>query len=464
MDMRVDRKGELARQLGVFEMVLITVAGITPASSVFVIVPLAIHQAGTGVFLAFLIAALLAFAFSLCYAELGAAHRHAGGEYVIARRVFGGLAGYVTFVIMLVCAALAPAVLATGLTPYLNLAFATELPPAPIAAVAILAAYVLGILNVRTHAAITGSFLLLELIAIGGVTIGAALSPHQAPASLFTPQMLGPLTLVPTPFATIATAVGTAIFAYHGYGMAILLAEDARGPARNIARAVVWSLALVLLAELAPLTAILLAARSVPALLAHPDPLGYVIAGLGHPALARGLAMGIALAIFNANVAVVIQLSRLLFASGRDQLWTRTLNRAFSAIHPRLGSPWIATLALMLPSAALALVSNLAALANMTVVLLMFIYFIVALAALLSRVRRADLEHSWKMPWWPAWPLLAMAGAGGALLATLRAAATADYVLLAGILATSVLGYIGLARRGVQFPAGPEPDPHAPRS
>lgn len=64
--------------LSVFDVVAITVSAVTPASSVFVIAPFAIQQAGSGVFLAFVMAGLLALMFAFCYAELGRAHNSAG--------------------------------------------------------------------------------------------------------------------------------------------------------------------------------------------------------------------------------------------------------------------------------------------------------------------------------------------------------------------------------------------------
>lgn len=79
--------------LSVLDVVMITASGVTPASSIFVIAPLAIANAGSGAFLSFLIAACVAAAIALCYAELGAAHPSAGGEYSIIKRLFGTCAG-----------------------------------------------------------------------------------------------------------------------------------------------------------------------------------------------------------------------------------------------------------------------------------------------------------------------------------------------------------------------------------
>lgn len=71
---------ELKPTLSVPDVVAITVSSVTPASSVFVIAPFAIAQAGTGVIWAFILGGVLALMFALCYAELGRAHSAAGGS------------------------------------------------------------------------------------------------------------------------------------------------------------------------------------------------------------------------------------------------------------------------------------------------------------------------------------------------------------------------------------------------
>jgi hypothetical protein len=57
---------------------------------------------------------LLALMFAFCYAELGRAHNSAGGEYVYAKRVFGGMAGYATFLTVLVMLLFIPPVWPRG--------------------------------------------------------------------------------------------------------------------------------------------------------------------------------------------------------------------------------------------------------------------------------------------------------------------------------------------------------------
>ena len=135
--------GVLKPTLSVFDVVAITVSAVTPASSVFVIAPFAIQQAGSGVFMAFVMAALLALMFAFCYAELGRAHNSAGGEYVYAKRVFGGMAGYATFLTVLVMLLFIPPVLATGAATYLNNALGTKFDSQTVALVIVVCSYCL---------------------------------------------------------------------------------------------------------------------------------------------------------------------------------------------------------------------------------------------------------------------------------------------------------------------------------
>ena len=182
--------GALKPSLGVFDVVAITVSAVTPASSVFVIAPFAIQQAGSGAFLAFVMAAALALMFAWCYAELGRAHSSAGGEYVYAKRVFGGMAGYATFLAVLVSLLFIPPVLATGAATYLNGALGTQFDTQTVALVIVAASYVLGILNIRVNAWVTGVFLLCEVAALLVIVVlgfGHASQPLSVLATLMSP-------------------------------------------------------------------------------------------------------------------------------------------------------------------------------------------------------------------------------------------------------------------------------------
>lgn len=433
--------GGLTPSLGVFDVVAITVSAVTPASSVFVIAPFAIQQAGSGAFLAFIIAAFLALMFAWCYAELGRAHSSAGGEYVYAKRVFGGMAGYATFLTVMVSLLFIPPVLATGAATYLNGALGTQFDTQMVALVIVAASYLLGILNIKLNAWITGSCLLLEVAALLVIVVLGFGHATQPVSILVQPQLLDHGVMSAAPWVLVIGAVGTALFSYNGFGGAVLLAEDMHDRGRSVHRAVLWSLTLVVVIEMVPLTALLIGAPSLQDMLASPDPIGYLLTAHGNPTLSRLVSAGIFLSVFNAIIAIVIQVGRVVYSSGRDALWTPTMNRAFTRIHPRWDSPWLATLFLGVPSAALSFSSNLADLTSFSVLLLILVYLVVALCALFSRVLRKDREHPYRMPLWPLPAMLAVLGAGYLLVNQLLGASARDVIIIVGILAVSAIFY-----------------------
>ena len=447
-----DTSRTLKQSLGVWDVVMITVSGVTPASSLFVIAPVAIQQAGSGAVMSFILGGTLALAFALCYAELGAAHRSAGGEYVMAKRVFGALPGYLIFIAMLAICAFIPAVLASGAAHYLNNALGTNFSDESVALVVVVMGYVVGTLNIKINAWITGAFLAGEVLVLVLIAYLGFSSPHRAISALITPEVASNGTLIPATIAMPIPAVGTAIFCFNGFGAAVLLAEDLEGGNRNVARSVIYSLLAILLVELIPLTAIVIGAPSLVDLSDSADPIGYVIGELGSPEMTRVVSAGIFLSVFNAIIAIVIQVGRLLYSSGRHALWVRSCNHAFTRIHPRFDSPWLATLTLAIPSALLLFASSLDELTAFTVDLLLVIYIVIAVAALASRIVRRDVEHHYRMPLWPLPPLVAIIGATYTLYTTMQSAAKpTDLYIIGGLLVLALAMYAAWARHSVTF-------------
>ncbi|MFF7061606.1 amino acid permease [Pseudomonas sp. NPDC008258] len=249
--------------LSVADVVAITVSSVTPASSVFVIAPFAIAQAGTGVIWAFMLGGVLALMFALCYAELGRAHSAAGGEYVFAKRVFGGMAGYATFLTALAMLVFIPPVLATGAATYLNAALGTQLDGQAVALVIVTLGYLLAILNIKLNAWVTGICLLLEVAALMVIVVLGFGHAQQPVSSLVSPLVLDNGMLHAAPWALVVGAIGTALFSFNGYGGAVLLAEDMKCGGRGIPKAVLWSLVLLVAIEVIPLVALLIGAPSL---------------------------------------------------------------------------------------------------------------------------------------------------------------------------------------------------------
>src|SRR5579862_4152492 len=214
-------KGALQRSMKVLGTVLITLSSSTPASSVFIIVPGILLASGSGAFLSMLLAAFVGLCMAFVYAELSSAFPVAGGEYSIVGRVMGPQAGFIVMGVYTISSLLIPAVLAVGISKYLGVLH-PNLPIVPTAILTVALTTLIGILNIRTNAVLTGIFLsaemlaLLVLIALGFLHVSRPLSDL-----VLHPVLLSGASLIRTPIAVIGMTTALAIFAYNGFGAAV---------------------------------------------------------------------------------------------------------------------------------------------------------------------------------------------------------------------------------------------------
>src|SRR5829696_3375356 len=78
----------LSRSLGLWANIAITLSAVTPAASVFIIIPLIITSVGTGSILSMALAGIVGVFMALCWAELGAKYPVVGGDYALVYHAF----------------------------------------------------------------------------------------------------------------------------------------------------------------------------------------------------------------------------------------------------------------------------------------------------------------------------------------------------------------------------------------
>jgi len=145
-------------------------------------------------------------------------------------------------------------------------------------------------------------------------------------------------------------------------------------------------------------------------------------------------------------VAVALKNGRVMYASGRDQAWPAPVNAALTRLHPRFGTPLVATLAVALPGAAFAYFVDIESLLGITGVIVAVVYLLLAAGALAARRRP---HAGWKMPLWPLAPVVVIIALGYAV----SQSAPVDLAVTAGII-VAALGYEVLylrPRRGTRF-------------
>lgn len=397
----------LKRSMRLVGVTLLTLSSITPATSVFVIVGGVggvFQQAGTGALLSMAAMAVVSLLVAYVYAELSSAFPIAGGEYSIVGKTIGPAAGFATLTMTALSNMLQPAVFSLGAAAYVK----DVLPgvDATTVAITIIATTtILGVLHIRTNAWITGAFLALELLALVVLT-GYGFAHTGRPLSAFIhPVMLSGDTLRATPLAMIGLSSATAIFAYQGYGSAIYFAEEMHEAPRLVARTIMLTLVLAVVTEIVPVTAVLMGAHDLKALFSAQSPFSYFIATTAGRWVSIAISLSIAIAIFNAVLATVMQNGRFFFSTGRDETWHGSINQAFVRTHPRFNSPWIATLASGATGIAACFVGmdRLLVLTGTGIVL---VYATLCVSAVVGRWRGSSDHAVYRMPLFPLVPIL----------------------------------------------------------
>lgn len=420
--------------LGVGATVLLTISCITPASSLFIVVPELLRSQGSGVVLTLLAGVLVSVAVGACYAELGTRTPSSGGEYAMVTHTLGRYAGFLTFALTASLLIVIPPIIALGTADYLS--SIVTLPRAATGAAVMALATFTGILNIRANAIVTSCFLGLETIAASVVAFLGFSHAQRSPAALVTDVGIhAGSTMKPFPLGVLVSGLAVAMFVVNGFGTASYLAEEIHQPRRNVARAIFWSLGLAAVAIIVPTAATVVGAGSLSELSVKTFP-EFVQEWAG-PRVAAAVSVGVAIAILNAVIVMVVQNGRVIYSSGRDQAWPTPVNRALSTLHARFGSPWIATLGISLPGVVLAYSVDIERLLGMTSVIVSLVYILLALAAL--RVRRIPgAGVGWRMPLWPLAPVVTLAAVCYALLGSGRG----DLLITLAVCAVATVYYL----------------------
>lgn len=438
---------DLNRSLSLRENVLITLSSVTPASSVFIIVPAIVAGIGGASAIALVLGAIAGVFMAFCYAELSSAFPVTGGEYAFAARILGKPTGFALFALSMVGNVFIVAVIALGTGDYLGVVW-TALSGKSVGLIVLVAATVIAVFNIRANAWLTGVFLLLELAALVVLSALGFLHVSRPVSVLWTPGQ-------DVSWGLIASFTATALFAYNGYGTAVYFSEETRNAGRLIGRAILVSLAVTVVAELVPTVAVLLSAPD----LAAKAPMSDVLGTYGGAVVNTVVSLGIALAIVNAVIAILIQSGRLLFSSARDGSWPDVIGKPLAAVHPKLRTPMVATLVMGGLATLVGAFVSLDVLIIATGANVVALYTLVALSALVGRARGLTDRGEYRMPWWPLAPVVVIV----MMVYVAYQSLVADWVPMAATLGILAAGYLYYAlylypRRAERFTL-PDPVP-----
>jgi amino acid transporter len=200
------------------------------------------------------------------------------------------------------------------------------------------------------------------------------------------------------------------MFSVNGYDSAINFSEETRGAAGNIGKAVVIAALTGIVLELVPFIGGLFGAQDLRTYLSSSTPLTDLVGTVWGNTFKNVIIVGALFAVINAILAITLQFSRILWSSARDRAWPASVNRALGRVHPTFHSPWVATLLTGGVATVLCFASDLVTAVTFTAVLIIVLYGLIAVAALVSRVRDRDAGRPSRMPLWPVPPVLVLVG------------------------------------------------------
>lgn len=373
----------LKRRIGFWLLTLYGV-GVMVGAGIYVLVGVVAETAGGWAPLAFLIAGLVAVPTALSYSELVTRIPESAGEAAWVARATGSrrLAALVGGAIATVGIVSSAAILQGGVG-YLGSVIGGDAWILTVAMLAVLtAAATLGVLE---SLALAGLLTLVELAGLGLVAIvGLAAAPAMAP-----PPGL--------PGAGVLAATLLAFFAYLGFEDMVNMAEEVREPERVMPRAILAALALTAAAYVLVAWA---AVRAVPMadLAGSERPLALVMEA-GWPAAAPALSLIAVAAALNGVLAQIVMSARILYGLGARHGGPRV----FAWVHPRLGTPVPATLAVAAAVLVLSLGLPLSGLASASAALLLAVFVAMNAALIVLRRREPRPPGAFAAPRWAPW-------------------------------------------------------------
>ena len=384
-------RSSLKRCLSLWEIVIYGV-GLILGAGVYVLIGAAAGIAGNMLWLAFLVAAMVASLTALSYAELSALYPAAGAEFVFAREAFSSPAvAWITGFCGLIVGFSAASAVAVGFAHYLN--FFVPMDVVVAAAGLILVMSLLNYWGIKESARFNA---LATSIEVGGLLLIVVVGGYQMiggdipTASLLQPPAVSPDTWMYLP---IVSAGALIFFAYLGFEDIANIAEEAERPQRDLPRAFIYAL---LISTAVYILVAVVAVSVVPyrELADAEQPLALImekLIGGTAPTLIAAIAL---FATANTVLITLIVSARMLYGMAADG----SMPSVFSRVSDRRLTPYLAIFLVGTIAIGFLFFEQLEVLASITDVGIFILFFMVNVSNVLLRIRQPGLHRPWRTP------------------------------------------------------------------
>lgn len=459
------------RTLGLFSATCIVIGAIIGVGIFFGASSMAkLTQSGTLLLIAWAVGGGIALCGALIFAELGGRYQGNGAQYAVLRDSYGPLPAFL-FVFCNATAIQGGAIGVIATVCAQNLfAAAGAAPPSGYLLLAISAGLIVVVMEANIAGVRWGSgiqnFTVIAKLAAIFVIIALAAVDGQHSISEPCPPLLeadGSVKPVPGALAAVLAALIPAMFAYGGWQHSLWISGEIKNPARNLPRAVIIGVLIVVVVYLAVNWAYLKllgvgGVANSPALAA--DAVSSVWPGLGK----RAIAAAVAVSAFGVLNAQLLSGPRLVYGMARD-------GRFFAVFGElRRGTPVAAIMMMSMVAVILLGVSTIVrveldsgldviGMLATGAVFIDAIFFILTGIAVFILRRKGRVEGAFRMPGYPVVPALFVIGEAGALVGAYmdRETARVAWIGLAWIFGAGFIYFLFFRNRGNVRPNRPAP-------
>ncbi|MFD1179249.1 amino acid permease [Paenibacillus puldeungensis] len=409
--------GTLKKELNVFDLTMLGV-GCVVGTGIFVLTGVAAAQhAGPGLILSFILAGIVCAFCALCYAEFASMVPVSGSAYTYSYATFGELFAWILGWDLILEYGFAASMVASGWSGYfqgLLSGFGFNIPKAISSAFdpsagtyidvpAILVVLALTFIVSRGAKESTRLNSIMVIIKIAVIILFIVVGAFYVKPSNWTPFM-------PFGFSGVVTGAATAFLAYIGFDVVATAAEEVKNPQKDLPRGIIWSLIVCSLLYIL-VTAILTGV--VPyTMLDVKNPVAFALQYIHQNWVAGFISLGAIVGITTVLFVLLFGQTRLLYAIGRDGL----LPKKLAHLHPKTGAPSTSTWVTGIIVAVFAGLIPLHRLADLVSIGTLFAFISVSLGIVILRKTRPDLERSFKVPFVPVVPILAVLSCGYLLI------------------------------------------------
>jgi len=398
---------DFRRTLGLWSLTAIGIGGIIGVGAFVLLGTASANNAGPAVALSFIIAGIASACAALCYAEFAGMIPVSGSAYTYGYAVLGEIFAWIIGWDILLEYTLVVAVVAIGLSGYLNESlsgFGIEIPSwaasAPGAGeggavnllAVVLCLFIAGLLyrGIETSARFNSAMVALKLaILVFVIALGAF---YVEPGNL-TP-------FFPFGIGGVLTGAAVVFFAVFGFETLTTAAEESVNPQRDLPRAVLISLAVAMV--LYVLLSLVLTGMVPYTDLGTPAPVSAAFDSVGLTYVALIVAVAAVASILSVLFAFMLSASRIWFAISRDGL----LPRWFSRTHPTYRTPYRPTVIIGVLTALVAGFLPIETVAELVNIGGLTAFVIVCTAVIILRRRSPELERTFRTPLVPLVPII----------------------------------------------------------